>query len=539
MQQLFLADVSPAFVLAPFGVLLLVVAAIVAAVVWAARRRRRRVEAERAAELEGLRQEAPRLDPLAARREVEAPVQVTESMSLREIKEARAARLTGAYKDSDASAAERERRKGRTTAATTVEAPTSTVPPADSAGVVTPDSASGAAASETPEQAADAAPVEQQASPAAPPAPALAPASTTAPAAEPAPAATPSPAPAAPPAPAPAPASTTAPAAEPAPAPAPSPAPAATPSPAPAAPAAVDGRSLADGLARTRGGFAARLGSLFSRARLDDDLAEELEEVLMTADIGPRAAQKLLGMVQARLAADGDASPAEVWGTLRGEIAGMLTRQAKAFAVPDDVKPFVVLVVGVNGAGKTTTIGKLASRLMGEGKKVVIVAGDTFRAAAVDQLVEWGNRVGCTVHRGSDEADPSGVIYDGIRRAMEEGADVVLCDTAGRLQTKKPLMDELGKIGRSVAKAIPGAPHETVLVLDANTGQNAIQQARLFSEVTPVTGIVLTKLDGTAKGGVVIGISDELGLPIYFVGIGEAIEDLRRFEPREFVDALF
>lgn len=488
------------------AVLVLVAAAAVGAVFWLRARARAALRAETQRAIESGGGSGPRVDPLTTRKEVEAPVTITESMSLREIKEARAAKLTGAYIQSDASAEERERRKGRTGALPATGADAVSGAPSASAsaelvdGEVQPEQAPALVDPSAPSPAAEA------------PAPA-------APAAEVSPPAAPAPA-------APVPEARTA-------------AAAASAAAAPLAARAPDaGRTLADGLQRTRTGFASRLGSLFSRARLDSDTVEELEEVLLTADIGPRTSEKLLKIVQDRVAAGAVDDPAQVWALVRAEISRILSASNRGLNV-DGEAPRVVLVVGVNGAGKTTTIGKLAARYLAQGKKVAVIAGDTYRAAAVDQLAEWGKRVGCEVYTGEAESDPSGVIFEGLRRAREDGAEVVFCDTAGRLQTKKPLMDELGKIGRAVAKAVPGAPHETLLVLDANTGQNAIHQARLFSEVTPVTGIVLTKLDGTAKGGVVIGISDELGLPIFFVGIGEAIADLREFDPREFAEALF
>lgn len=297
--------------------------------------------------------------------------------------------------------------------------------------------------------------------------------------------------------------------------------------------------SLSDGLERTRtGGFVGRLSKIFAgRETLDDSMIEEIEEVLFTADIGASTSNYLLQKLNEAIAS-GEATPDQVWALLRRECAEILSH-AHGELKPEGHQPFVVLVVGVNGVGKTTTIGKLAARYQREGKKVLLVAGDTFRAAAVQQLEEWSKRVGCGFFRGPDEVDPSGVIFDGIVKAKEEGYDVVLADTAGRLHTKAPLVDELKKIARVSGKAMDGAPHETILVLDSNTGQNAIQQARLFHEAVPLSGLVLTKLDGTAKGGIVLGITRELKLPVYFVGIGEGIRDLRPFRPQEFVDALF
>lgn len=305
---------------------------------------------------------------------------------------------------------------------------------------------------------------------------------------------------------------------------------------APAEPAEA---SLSDGLERTRNaGFIGRLSKIFAgREQLDASMIEQIEEVLFTADIGTSTSQFLLQKVEEAIAS-GEATAEQVWGLLRSESARIL-EDGRGTLVPTGPGPFVVLVVGVNGVGKTTTIGKLAARWQREGKKVLVIAGDTFRAAAVQQLEEWSKRVGCGFFRGPDEVDPSGVIFDGIQKAREEGYDVVLADTAGRLHTKAPLVDELKKIARVAGKAVDGAPHETILVLDSNTGQNAIQQARLFHEAVPLTGLVLTKLDGTAKGGIVLGITRELKLPVYFIGIGEGIRDLRPFEPSEFVDALF
>ena len=299
-------------------------------------------------------------------------------------------------------------------------------------------------------------------------------------------------------------------------------------------------KSLQEGLRKTRGGFVDRLGNLFKkRSALDEDLIDELEEVLYTADIGPRTAQLLIESVRVRLdAGEGSADPAEAWAHIRKITEEVLTENDRDFDL-DSHSPFVLLVVGVNGVGKTTTIGKLATRFTDEGRKVLMVAGDTFRAAATEQLEEWGERTGLSVHVGEDGADPASVVYDGIQRGVEEGYDVVICDTAGRLTNKKNLMKELEKIGRVSSKALDGAPHETLLVLDANTGLMAIEQARMFQTVVDITGIVLTKLDGTAKGGVIIGICKELGVPVRFIGIGEGIYDLRQFDSHEFVEALF
>jgi fused signal recognition particle receptor len=298
-------------------------------------------------------------------------------------------------------------------------------------------------------------------------------------------------------------------------------------------------KSLAEGLERTRSGFIGRLKGIFSRKpALDDVLLDEIEEVLFTADIGINTSQQLLELVQKKLQADDGQSSDEVWEILREETSRILLSNEKPLVIGND-RPFVILVIGVNGVGKTTTIGKLASRFRDDGHSVMMIAGDTFRAAAAAQLEIWGERTGCVVHTGKDHADPSAVVFDGIRRAVDEKADIVLIDTAGRLHTKTNLMEELRKIQRVAGKAFSGAPHQCLLVLDANTGQNAISQAQLFTKEVGVTGIVLTKLDGTAKGGVVIGISDELNIPVQFIGIGEQVNDLRTFDASEFVDALF
>jgi fused signal recognition particle receptor len=298
-------------------------------------------------------------------------------------------------------------------------------------------------------------------------------------------------------------------------------------------------KSLRDGLAQTRSGFFGRLRGLFAREKaIDATLMAELEEVLLTADIGVKTSMKLLEAVERKVADNGEVGSEQVWDLLRTETARILSSIQRPLVIGEQ-RPFVILVIGVNGVGKTTTVGKLASRYKGEGHKVMLVAGDTFRAAAIDQLKIWGTRTGCEVFAGDEGADPSGIVFDGVKRALETGVDVVLIDTAGRLHTKVNLVGELKKASRVCGKALPGSPHETLLVLDANTGQNAINQAEMFGKEVGVTGIALTKLDGTAKGGVVIGICDELGVPVQFIGIGEQLEDLREFDADEFVDAVF
>jgi fused signal recognition particle receptor len=349
---------------------------------------------------------------------------------------------------------------------------------------------------------------------------------------KPAPAEAPKAAPVEVPKPAPAPAPKPAPA--PAPKPVPKPAPVPAPVPAPEAP----GLTLREGLARTHDGFVSRLGQLFTGGKqVDDALLGEIEETLFTADIGVRTSQKLLEQVHESLSRKALRDPNQVWQGLKASMREML----QVAASPVDLRahrPLVIMVVGVNGSGKTTTIGKLAHQFSSQGLKVVVAAGDTFRAAAVEQLAVWADRAQVPVIRGKDGQDPSSVIFDACKRAADEGFDVCLCDTAGRLQSKKELMDELTKVHRSVAKAVPGAPHEVWLVLDSTNGQNAISQAREFTQAVQVTGLVLTKLDGTAKGGVVIGICDEMRLPVRYIGIGEKVGDLRPFDPAAFADAL-
>ena len=296
---------------------------------------------------------------------------------------------------------------------------------------------------------------------------------------------------------------------------------------------------LKQGLAKTRKqGFISRLGKIFSKKKIDGDLLEELEEVLYTADIGPKTATRIFSAIREGMSKDDLEDPKRVWNKLREESSAILNVDSPPIHF-DGHKPFVLLVLGVNGVGKTTTIGKVAAKLQSSGKSVLLAAGDTFRAAATEQLEVWGERTGSPVVKGKQSGDPSSVIFDAIKRGQDENVDVVICDTAGRLHTKVDLMDELMKIGRVIDKAMPGAPHETWLVLDSTTGQNAISQAEIFKKAMDITGIVLTKLDGTAKGGVVLGICDTLAVPIRYIGVGEQIDDLREFNPNAFVDALF
>ncbi|MGI9431150.1 MAG: signal recognition particle-docking protein FtsY, partial [Myxococcota bacterium] len=269
----------------------------------------------------------------------------------------------------------------------------------------------------------------------------------------------------------------------------------------------------------------------------DDALFEELEATLFTADLGVQTAEDLLARVRREASGKDGAVVRQV---LRDGIAEKLRGvELAGDALVVTGKPHVILVLGVNGSGKTTTIGKLAARYAAAGHTVVLGAADTFRAAAREQLQTWGERTGCEVIVGPDEGDPAAVAFDTVKAATARGADIAIIDTAGRLQNQQPLMEELSKIARVLGRDVEGAPHETLLVLDSNTGQNALSQARQFTAAAPVTGLVLTKLDGTAKGGVIIGLADELGIPVKHVGVGEAVGDLRDFKADEFVDALF
>ncbi len=277
---------------------------------------------------------------------------------------------------------------------------------------------------------------------------------------------------------------------------------------------------------------------MFGSKALDDDELEEIEEILFTADIGVKTAQKLLEYIEKELSRKDKSRPEKILGGLQEKIRSMLSIETKPLDFESN-KPLVILVVGVNGTGKTTTIGKLAMRFTDEGKKVILAAGDTFRAAAAEQLQVWAERTGAQLIRGQEGGDPGAVVYDAISAAKSQNADLVIADTAGRLHTKVNLVEELKKIHRVCGKAMPGAPHEVWLVLDATTGQNAINQAKQFHKALELTGMILTKLDGTAKGGVIIGIADTFGIPVRFIGIGEQAADLRRFDSEAFVKALF
>ena len=292
------------------------------------------------------------------------------------------------------------------------------------------------------------------------------------------------------------------------------------------------------GLAKTRGGFVARLGKLFGKKKIDAETLDELEEVLFTADIGPRAADRIFQSVKGGLTRDELEDSAKIWSQIKQTSKQILAVGAAPVELAAK-KPFVLLVLGVNGVGKTTTIGKLASKWKAEGKRVLLAAGDTFRAAATEQLEEWAKRAEVDIVKGKPNGDPSSVVFDAIKKGVDDGYDIVICDTAGRLHSNSGLMDELKKLRRVSDKAMSGAPHETWMVLDATTGQNAISQAKTFKADMEISGIVLTKLDGSAKGGVVLGICDELKVPVRYVGIGEKIGDLRPFDAAAFVEALY
>lgn len=299
------------------------------------------------------------------------------------------------------------------------------------------------------------------------------------------------------------------------------------------------GRTIQDGLEKTRSqGFVSRLAGLFKK-ELDETTELQLEEVLLTSDIGVTTAQKLLATLKEELSRTELKDSAAVWAALRAEVQRVLEKSPSHPIVEPEEGPLVIAIVGVNGTGKTTTVGKLAARYVRAGRKVLVVAADTFRAAAEDQLAIWAGRSGASFHRGKDKQDPASVAFDGIRAGVEAGAEVILVDTAGRLHTQRNLVEELKKIIKVCGKAQVGAPHETLLVLDATTGQNAIQQADIFRGEVGVQGIVLTKLDGTAKGGVVIGICDRMQIPVRYVGVGEQVEDLQPFSAKAFVEGLF
>ena len=302
--------------------------------------------------------------------------------------------------------------------------------------------------------------------------------------------------------------------------------------------------SLDKGLEKTKDSFFGNLGrAVLGKSTIDEEVLDNLEEILVMADVGIETTLKIIERVEKRVERDKYINAQELDGILKEEIASLLsennTESLSDFTLPDDKKPYVMLVVGVNGVGKTTTIGKLAAQYHRKGYKVVLGAGDTFRAAAVDQLKLWGERVGVPVISHGMNTDPSSVAFDAVKQAVEMKADIVIIDTAGRLHTKVNLMNELSKIKKVIQKFIPDAPNEVLLVLDGSTGQNAVIQAREFTRVTEVTSLAITKLDGTAKGGVVIGISDEFRIPVKFIGVGEKIDDLQTFDKVAFVEAFF
>ena len=294
---------------------------------------------------------------------------------------------------------------------------------------------------------------------------------------------------------------------------------------------------IKQGLQKTRDSISNGVNSILnSFTKIDEELFEELEETLVISDVGVVTAEAICGQLRKKIKETGITDPSQIKGLMKEIIAEMLGEDE---GLKLDTKPSVILVIGVNGVGKTTTIGKLASQLKANGKKVVLGAADTFRAAAIDQLGIWAERAGVSMVRSVEGTDPASVVFDTIASAKAKGADVIICDTAGRLHNKKNLMDELAKIYRVIGRELPDASVETLLVLDAATGQNAVNQAREFKNVADITGIVLTKLDGTAKGGIIIAIRNELGIPVKFVGVGEGIDDLQPFNAAEFADGIF
>ncbi len=291
------------------------------------------------------------------------------------------------------------------------------------------------------------------------------------------------------------------------------------------------------GLQKTKASISGGVTSILnSFTKIDEDLFEELEEMLIMSDVGVNTSMEICAQLRAKIKENGIIDPAQIKTLMRDIIEGMLAENA---GLTLDTKPSVILVIGVNGVGKTTTIGKLSLILKNEGKKVILGAADTFRAAAIDQLGVWAERANVSMVKSTEGSDPASVVFDTIASAKAKGADVIICDTAGRLHNKKYLMDELAKIYRVISRELPNSSIETLLVLDAATGQNAVNQAREFKNVADITGIILTKLDGTAKGGIVIAIHNELGIPVKYVGVGEGIDDLQPFNAKEFADGIF
>lgn len=302
---------------------------------------------------------------------------------------------------------------------------------------------------------------------------------------------------------------------------------------------------LNKGLEKTKQSFFDKITrTIVGKSKVDDEVLDDLEEILITSDVGVETTLKIIERIENRVAKDKFVSTNELNGILKEEIASLLeennTTDVEGVVIPEvQEKPYVIMVVGVNGVGKTTTIGKLAHQLKQSGKKVVLGASDTFRAAAVDQLIIWSERVGVPIVQQGMGADPASVAFDTLQSAKAQGADVAIIDTAGRLHNKVNLMNELSKIKKVMDKVVPGAPHEVLLVLDGSTGQNAFEQAKQFAAATDITALAITKLDGTAKGGVVIGISDQMKIPVKYIGVGEGIDHLQVFNKKEFVDSLF
>jgi fused signal recognition particle receptor len=300
---------------------------------------------------------------------------------------------------------------------------------------------------------------------------------------------------------------------------------------------------LEKGLEKTREGFFAKITkAIAGKSQVDEEVLDQLEEALITADVGVDTTVQIIEKIEARVARDKYMSTDELHQMLKDEIRNILVEDEKdslkKFQLPENKKPFIILVVGVNGVGKTTTIGKLATNFKNAGKSVLLGAADTFRAAAVDQLTIWSERAGVPIVKKEMGSDPASVAFDTVNSAVAKGVDIVLIDTAGRLHNKAHLMEELSKIKRVIQKVIPDAPHETLLVLDGTTGQNAIEQAKHFSAATDVSSLAITKLDGTAKGGIVLAISNQFNIPVKFIGVGEKAEDLMVFDRKEFVDSL-
>lgn len=302
--------------------------------------------------------------------------------------------------------------------------------------------------------------------------------------------------------------------------------------------------TLDTGLEKSKASMVDKLTrAVAGKSKVDDEILDDLEDILVTSDVGVDTTLKIIKRIEERVARDKYVSTSELKGILRDEVAALLaengTTDGESFTLPADAHPYVIMVVGVNGVGKTTTIGKLAYQFKQQGKRIVLGAADTFRAAAIEQLEIWGERVGVPVVKQKMGADPASVAFDTLQSAVAQDADVVIIDTAGRLHNQVSLMNELSKIKRVMAKVVPDAPHEVLLVLDGSTGQNAFEQAKQFTAATDVSALAITKLDGTAKGGVVIGISDQFKVPVKYIGLGEKIEDLQVFRKREFVDSIF